>query len=340
MSINRDFKGVWIPKAIWLDKELGWSEKLVLVEIDSLMSLGECYASNKYFSEFFDLSLDRISKIISSLVKKGKITVNLIYKEGTNQIEKRVIKSAPIPAKTPIPSRRKSREGIGEKADTPIVENAEDINTSYINTMNNTININKEDVSTSLNSNTNNQEKKNQQPLNIGYDIKKSIGDRETQKEFPINKPIEKIIDDILSFSNPKQDAKYRYNPTFIQHCIDYCNVKKTFSQYKRRVDTMATDTMVLQGVLSTLDPYTPSEIIQAIDTYTEIKNRSNEYKLFPAYGSPITFFTADSGIIKFADREQALISCKLSPQEIEKIKEKERVAEEERVLEKIYGGR
>lgn len=34
--MNRDFKGVWIPKEIWLSTELTLQEKVMLVEIDSL----------------------------------------------------------------------------------------------------------------------------------------------------------------------------------------------------------------------------------------------------------------------------------------------------------------
>ena len=33
---KRDFKGVWIPKEIWLSTDLKVMEKLILVEIDSL----------------------------------------------------------------------------------------------------------------------------------------------------------------------------------------------------------------------------------------------------------------------------------------------------------------
>lgn len=130
MSIERDFKGVWIPKEIWLDKNLNWSEKMLLVEIDSLASLEKgCFVTNEYLSDFFNLSKDRISKLISSLKNKGYIEVKLIYKQGTKQILKREI--------TTIGYRRKQLEGIGENNDTPIGENNEDNNTIYINTNNN-----------------------------------------------------------------------------------------------------------------------------------------------------------------------------------------------------------
>jgi hypothetical protein len=89
--MNRDFKGVWIPKEIWVDKDLTWMEKLLLVEINSLDNTEGCYASNQYFGEFFNLSASRISEIVNSLVEKKYITSTLIY-EGL-QVKKRVLKT-------------------------------------------------------------------------------------------------------------------------------------------------------------------------------------------------------------------------------------------------------
>lgn len=127
MAIERDFKGIWIPKEIWLDSNLTWSEKMLLVEIDSLATLEKgCFATNEYLSDFFNLSKDRISKLISSLKLKGYIEVKLIYKKDTKQILKREI--------TTIGYRQKQLEGIVNNAERGIVENNEDINTDIINT--------------------------------------------------------------------------------------------------------------------------------------------------------------------------------------------------------------
>ena len=123
--MERDFKGVWIPREIWLDKELGWTEKMLLVEIDSLSKLGECFATNEYFGEFFNLSKDRISKVISSLIKKHYIESKLTYKPGTKQIEKRVI--------TTIAYMQKQLGGIGENSHRGIGENNEDNSTTLLN---------------------------------------------------------------------------------------------------------------------------------------------------------------------------------------------------------------
>jgi len=74
--ILRAFRGIWIPKKIWLDKKLSWIEKLMLVEIDSLSTKdGACTASNKYFSEFFGISERRVQQVLESLKKKKKVVI-------------------------------------------------------------------------------------------------------------------------------------------------------------------------------------------------------------------------------------------------------------------------
>ncbi len=86
---EREFKGIWIPKEIWLNTKLTLQEKVFLVEIDSLDGKDGCYASNDHFSNFFNLSKNRCSEIITSLSKKGYISIDYIYKEGTKQIRKK-----------------------------------------------------------------------------------------------------------------------------------------------------------------------------------------------------------------------------------------------------------
>ena len=87
--MNRDFKGVWIPKEVWINEDLTWMEKMFYVEIDSLDNENGCYASNKYFSEFFNLSKPRVSQIINALIKKGFLKAKYI-REG-KQVKKRVL---------------------------------------------------------------------------------------------------------------------------------------------------------------------------------------------------------------------------------------------------------
>jgi DNA-binding Lrp family transcriptional regulator len=71
---KREFKGMWIPKELYLTTELSWSEKILLAEIDSLNNNGDgCFASNKYFAKFLNLTEQVVANNISKLRKKGLI---------------------------------------------------------------------------------------------------------------------------------------------------------------------------------------------------------------------------------------------------------------------------
>ncbi|MTN46400.1 DnaD domain protein [Turicibacter sanguinis] len=129
--MNRDFKGIWIPREIWLSEDLSITEKVLLVEIDSLDNESGCFASNEYFAKFLKISKDRVSKLISGLCQKGYLKTTIIYKQGSKQIEKRILN-------TTIGYRQKQLDPLGENTDTPIGENAEDNNTRVNNTFNNT----------------------------------------------------------------------------------------------------------------------------------------------------------------------------------------------------------
>lgn len=75
-ELNRDFKGIWIPKGIWLDKRLNALDKIILVEIDSLDATEEgCYASNKYLADFCQCTETKISTSIKKLVELGYIKI-------------------------------------------------------------------------------------------------------------------------------------------------------------------------------------------------------------------------------------------------------------------------
>lgn len=91
--MERAFKGIWIPKEIWLSEDLNIMEKLFLVEIDSLDNRDGCFASNDYFSKFFKLSKNRCSEIIKSLEEKKYILISYKYRPGTKQIEKRILRA-------------------------------------------------------------------------------------------------------------------------------------------------------------------------------------------------------------------------------------------------------
>lgn len=71
MKFPRDFKGVWIPKEIWLHPELSMLEKCLAAEINSLDGDDNCYAGNEYFAKFFGVTERHIRRAISNLKKLG-----------------------------------------------------------------------------------------------------------------------------------------------------------------------------------------------------------------------------------------------------------------------------
>lgn len=93
ISENRDFKGVWIYKNLYLSREYTPNEKFLLLEIYSL-SKGknkQCYANNRHFADFIGVKENTIQKAILKLEKNGHIRREYTYKNGTREIASRII---------------------------------------------------------------------------------------------------------------------------------------------------------------------------------------------------------------------------------------------------------
>lgn len=74
--MERDFKGVWIPKEIWLNDELSAIDKIILTEINSLDSDEHgCFASNEYLAKFCQVSTVTVSRSISKLCNLGLLQI-------------------------------------------------------------------------------------------------------------------------------------------------------------------------------------------------------------------------------------------------------------------------
>ena len=139
---QRQFKGIWIPKEIWLSKDLSFQEKIILVEIDSYDD-GEigCYASNKHFVNNFEITSTRASQIIQSLQRKGYININYDY--NGKEIERRYIhiNRPPYPENIGMSKNdigmSKNEMGVCQKVKGGYVKKLKDNNTSINNTINN-----------------------------------------------------------------------------------------------------------------------------------------------------------------------------------------------------------
>lgn len=129
--MKRDFKGVWIPAEVWLNKDLTVMEKLFLVEIDSLDNKDGCYASNAYFADFFGISKGRCSQIIKSLEVKKLVNIKL-EREG-KEITKRTIRVV-----NKLNTLFKKLNTLPAKTKQGYLENAQGNNTKISNTVINT----------------------------------------------------------------------------------------------------------------------------------------------------------------------------------------------------------
>ena len=112
-----------IPANVRYDNDLNPNAKLLYGEITALCNeKGFCWAGNSYFSTLYQKDKSTIARWIKQLEEKGYITREVIYKEGTKEIDQRYM--------------RICGEGIGKNATTPIGKSERD-NTTVINTTNN-----------------------------------------------------------------------------------------------------------------------------------------------------------------------------------------------------------
>jgi hypothetical protein len=113
-----------IPADVRYNKKLTPNAKLLYAEITALSKKENmCWASNKYFSNLYEVSTVTVSRWISSLVKYGFINRQIIYIKGTKQIDKRYLQLC--------------SGGINNDVKTPINKIVKDNNTSINNTSNN-----------------------------------------------------------------------------------------------------------------------------------------------------------------------------------------------------------
>lgn len=79
-----------IPAQVRYDPDLKDKAKLLYGEIAALSDKnGYCTANNKYFARLYEIDVSTVSRLIKNLADKNYIKTELIYKEGTKEIEKR-----------------------------------------------------------------------------------------------------------------------------------------------------------------------------------------------------------------------------------------------------------
>lgn len=112
-----------IPADVRYDEELTPNAKLLYGEITALCNeKGYCWAGNGYFADLYQKNKSTIARWLKQLEDKGFISREVIYKEGSREIENRYM--------------RICNEGIGKNETTPIRKNERD-NITLINTTSN-----------------------------------------------------------------------------------------------------------------------------------------------------------------------------------------------------------
>lgn len=202
--MKRDFKGIWIPSEIWLNKDLSLIEKCFIVEIDSLDNSDGCFASNGYFAEFFSISKSRCSQIIKGLETKEFISIQYHY-EG-KQIIKRVVNIL--------------KGGI-KKTKGGYLENCEDNNTKVNNTLliRNKEKNYKKKIKSDFSKPTQDEVNQKPAPLKTEKKEKKQKVPRKRKKAFcvtdcdfpPIFEQNEKLKQTFLDFAEMRQELKKPY---------------------------------------------------------------------------------------------------------------------------------
>lgn len=145
-----DKKGYYaiIPANVRYDKRLNANAKLLFGELTALSNeRGYCWASNRYFAELYEVSVQSISSWVRALKECGYISLQLEYVEGTKQVKHRYIKMVGNPTLENLnTSPRKLDDPTLEnfqpspkKFDDPTLENFK-VNTTSNNTINNTMN--------------------------------------------------------------------------------------------------------------------------------------------------------------------------------------------------------
>ena len=120
-TLHRGYYAI-IPATIRYDKNITPNAKLLYAEITALCNeKGYCWASNAYFAELYGVSKTSISNWISSLQKNGYISVDMIYKENSKEIQNRYIRILNDPIKEIL-------TGYSKNLQYPIKENFTDNN--------------------------------------------------------------------------------------------------------------------------------------------------------------------------------------------------------------------
>ena len=137
---KKQIRFIIVPDFIIDDLNIPDGEKLLFGEIASnSLEKGFCWFSNKHLMERFHIGERTASRWVNDLKKKGYITVEIVRKKGSEEIDERQIRidtTKPILAEYMGWYSQKRQEGIANNGNNPPVTdgagNNKGINNSYL----------------------------------------------------------------------------------------------------------------------------------------------------------------------------------------------------------------
>ena len=270
MKNKRSFKGIWIPKEVWLDENLTIQEKIFYIEINSLDGEKGCYASNEYFSIFFKVGKQRVSEVIRNLVNKGYLSSAYTYKKGTKEIEFRILKTLPPPMeKQGTPSHGKAGDPPMEKAkdNNTVISNKDKRDNKLSPAKKNSADVIPEDTSSEEEFKFGEDPAENKDPISNWIALVTTEARNRSEKEnatqpfsIPRNdraKYIQKIRDYIFEIQNGSFCIGKKFDPVFLEH-VEY---REAFLKIRGM-----SDSVILRA------------IEQSIDNYLTARNNPDKY--------------------------------------------------------------
>ena len=71
---TRDFQGIWFPAALWKDRTLSMTQKVILLEVRSFQKHGmACFVSNEHLADLCGVSCSAIEKALQQLVQSAHL---------------------------------------------------------------------------------------------------------------------------------------------------------------------------------------------------------------------------------------------------------------------------
>ena len=124
---KKQIRFIIVPDFIIDDSDIPDGEKLLFGEIASnSLEKGFCWFSNKHLMERFHIGERTASRWVNNLRKKGYITINIVKRKNSEEVDERQIKvdtTKPILAKYMNWYRQKRQQGIANIGYAPLVKN-------------------------------------------------------------------------------------------------------------------------------------------------------------------------------------------------------------------------